>query len=138
MANALPQSGESNVERRGYLRFEVHLDKLEVTVGVLGFVEPTAGAVLNVSRGGMNVCLEREIPTPLVGYYCLVRFVEADGRVNPEAMLGKLRRMEADRQYAIEFASPLEVLNMGSDPETLESGSERQATPTDEPEHLIR
>ena len=123
MAITLPQREESTVERRGYLRFEVHLDKLQVTVGVLGFVEPTRGTVLNVSRGGMNVCLEREIPTQLVGYYCLVRFVGAAGRVNPEAMLGKLRRIGTDRQYGIEFANPLEVLDMDGDPETVESGS---------------
>ena len=129
MVITLPQSGESTAERRGYLRFEVHLDKLQVTVGVLGS-EPTTGVVVNVSRGGMKVCLvERGIPESMVGDECLVRFIEAGGRVNPEVMLGKLLRMEADGQYAIEFASPLEVVNMGNDPETPRRAPERHATP---------
>ena len=79
---------EDQVERRGYLRVEVFLDELQVTVGVLGF-EPANGVVLNVSHGGMKVSLNREISELLVGNDCLVRFVEGGGRVNPEAMLGK-------------------------------------------------
>ena len=113
---------EEHDERRGHLRVAVYLDKLQVTVGIVGF-EPTTGAVLNFSRSGMKVCLEREIAESLVGDDCLVRFMEdPQGRVSTKAKLGKLLRMDADGEYAIEFDSPLEVLNMDSDPET-ESGS---------------
>ena len=122
MVIALPQSGESAVERRSYLRVEVRLENLQVTVGVLGF-EPTTGAVLNISRGGLKVALSREISKLLVGYECLVRFVDPEDRVSPETTVGKLRRMEASAEYAIEFDSPLEVLNVGSDPESVASGS---------------
>ena len=114
---------EDFVERRGYLRVEVYLDKLQVTVGVLG-IEPTNGLVLDISRGGMKVCLEHEIPKPLLGDDCLVRFVEdPQDRVSAKAKHGKLLRMEVVGQYAIEFDSPLEGLKMGSDPETVESVS---------------
>ena len=75
--------------------------------------------VLNVSRGGLKVALSREISELFVGYDCLVRFVDREDRVNPEVTVGKLRRMEAATEYAIEFDSPLEVLNIGSDPETV-------------------
>ena len=106
-------SGNS-VERRGFLRVEVYLDKLQVTVGVIGF-EPTNGVVLNVSRGGMKVCLEHDIPKLLVGDDCLVRFVDdPQGRVSAKAELGKLLRMEAVGRYAIEFAKPLEVLRVAN------------------------
>ncbi len=122
MVIAPPQSGESAVERRSFLRVEVRLENLQVTVGVVGF-EATTGVVLNVSRGGLKVALSRAISEPLVGSDCLVRFDELEDRVNPKTKLGKLLRMEAAAEYAIEFDSPLEVLNMGSDPETVESGS---------------
>ncbi len=99
---------EDYSERRKYLRVEVHLDKLEVTVGVLG-IEPTNGVVLNISRGGMKVCLEREIAESLVGDDCLVRFVEdPQDRVSVKVKLGKVLRTETAGQYAIEFDSPLE------------------------------
>ncbi len=123
------------VERRKYLRVEVYPDKLQVTVGVLG-IAPTNGVVLNISRGGMKVCLEHEIPKSLLGNECLIRIPYAAGRISPEAMLGQLLRMEAKGQYAIEFDSPLEVLNMGNDRETVESGSERQAKATVDAKHL--
>ena len=100
-------------ERRGYLRFKVHLKKLQVTVAVLGF-EPTNGVVLNISSGGMKVCLESEIHESLVGEDCLLRFVDRQGRVKPEAMLGKLRRMEGEGRYVIEFNEPLEGLYLGN------------------------
>ncbi len=122
MVIELPQSGESAVERRSYLRVEVRLEDLQVTVGVLGF-EATKGVVLNVSRSGLKVALSREISELLVGSDCLVRFVDLEDRVNPVVKVGKLRRMEADAEYAIEFDSPLEDLNMSNDPETFESGS---------------
>ncbi len=112
---------ENHVERRGFLRVEVHLDKLQVTVGIVGF-EPTTGAVLNISRGGMKLWLEREIAESLVGDDCLVRFVEdPQDRVSVKAKLGKLLRMEADGQYAIEFDSPLEVLRVGNGEQDSES-----------------
>ena len=104
---------EDHVERRGDLRIEVYLDELQVTVGVLG-IEPTDGAVLNISRGGMKVCLEHEIPKPLVGDDCLVRFIDPADRVSPEVMVGKLRRTEANGQCAIEFAQPLKVLRVAN------------------------
>ncbi len=114
---------EDHVERRRYLRVGVYLDTLEVNVGLPG-LEPIKGVVLDISRGGMKVCLEHEIPKPLLGYDCLVRFVEdPQDRVNVEAKPGKLLRMEVAGQYAIKFDSPLEVLNMGSDPETVEAES---------------
>ncbi len=114
---------EDHVERRGDLRVEVSLDKLRVTVGVRG-IEPTKGVVLNISRGGMKVSLEREIPKPLLGDDCTVRFVDdPQDRVSAKAKLGKVLRMGAAGEYAIEFDSPLETLNMGSDPGTGESGS---------------
>ncbi len=113
---------EDHIERRKHLRLEVYLDKLQVDFGGLG-TELTTGVALDISRGGMKVCLEHEIPKSLLGNECLVRIAYAAGRISPEAMLGQLLRMEADGEYAIEFDSPLEVLNMGSDPETAESGS---------------
>jgi len=100
---------DDQVERRGYPRFEVHGNKLQVTVGVLGS-EPTNGVVLDISRGGMKVCLEGEIPKSLIGEDFLLRFVDPEGRVNPKAMLGKLRRMEGEGRYTIEFNEPLEKL----------------------------
>ncbi len=97
--------------RRGFLRFEVHLNRLQAAVWVVGF-EPTNGVVLNISRGGMNVCFEHEIPNLRFGYDCLVRFMEAGGRVSPEVMLGQLLPTEVVGEYAIEFNEPLEVLNI--------------------------
>ncbi len=123
MAIALPPSGEFVVERRAFLRVEVRLENLQVAVGVVGF-EATTGVVLNVSRGGLKVVLSREISELLVGYDCLVRFVDPEDRVSPKVTVGKLRRMESAAEYAIEFDSPLEVLNMGSDSEAVEPGSE--------------
>ncbi len=110
---------EDQVERRGYLRIDVDMDKLQVTVGCLG-IEPTNGVVRNISRGGMKVALEHGIPEPLLGGECLVRFVEdPQHRVgSTKTKLGKVLRMEVLGQYAIEFDSPLEVLNMDSDLES--------------------
>ncbi len=122
MVIAPPQSGESAVERRAFLRVEVRLENLQVTVGVFGF-EATTGVVLNVSRGGLKVALSREISELLVGYDCLVRFVDPEDRVNPEVKVGKLRRMEAAAEYAIEFDSPLEDLNMSNDPSETPGGT---------------
>ena len=114
---------EDHVELRRYLCVEVYLDKLQVVVRVLG-IKPTNGVVLNVSRRCIKVRFEQDIPTPWVGYDCLVRsFEDPQALVNPEAKLGKLRRMEGEGEYAIEFDGPLEVLSMGNDPETVESGS---------------
>ncbi len=104
---------EDHVERREDLRFEVDGEKLRVTVGFLGF-ETTTGAVLDISRGGMKVCLEGEIPKSLIGEDCLLRFVDPQGRVNPEVVVGKLRRMEEEGQYTIEFNKPLEGLRMAN------------------------
>ncbi len=110
-------------KRRAHLRVDVYLDKFQVTVGFLGF-ESTTGVLLNISRGGMKVSLEREIPKPLLGDDCTVRFVDdPQDRVSAKAKLGKVLRMGAAGEYAIEFDSPLETLNMGSDPGTGESGS---------------
>lgn len=101
---------EDYEDRRGYVRVEVYPDMLQVTVGVHG-IEPTNGVVLNISRGGMKVCLEHEIPKPLLGDDCLVRFVEGPkDRVSTKAKLAKLLRMGTVGQYAIEFAEPLDVL----------------------------
>ena len=115
MGTELPQSGDS--ERRAFLRVEVRLENLQVTVGVIGFTA-TTGVVLDVSRGGVKVALSHEISEQMGGYDCLVRFVDLEDRVKPKVNVGKLRRMEAPAEYAIEFDSPLEVLNMGSDPES--------------------
>jgi len=104
---------EDHVERREDLRFEVDGEKLRVTVGFLGF-ETTTGAVLDISRGGMKVCLEHELPKPLLGNDCHVRFVEdPQNRVREKAKPGKLLRMEVAGQYVIEFRRPLEALNTG-------------------------
>ena len=113
---------EDHDERRRYLRFEVRLQKLQVTVGVIGF-ELATGVVLNVSRGGLKVALGREISKLLVGEECVVRFLDPGDRVSPEVQVGKLRRMEASGEYAIEFDSPLEVLNVSGDPESVASGT---------------
>ncbi len=113
---------EDHVERRRYLRVGVYLDKLEVNVGVPG-LEPIKGVVLNISRGGMKVSLEQEIPKSLLGYDCLVFFVEnPQDRFSEKAKPGKLLRMEVFGHYAIDFDRPLEVLK-GSDPETVEIGA---------------
>ncbi len=112
---------EYHDERRGFLRVEVHLDKLQVAVGVLGF-EPTNGVVLNISRGGVKVSLEREIPQRLFGNDCLVCFVEdPQDRVSVKSKLGKLLRMGATGQYAIEFDEPLEVLRVANREKDSES-----------------
>lgn len=103
-----------DVEQRGCPRFDVHLENLQVTVGVLGF-EATMGVVLNVSRSGIKVSLNREIPESLVGRDCLVRFVDAGDRVSGEAKLGTLLRMDERGEYAIQFAKPLEELPVTSD-----------------------
>ena len=66
---------EDHIERRRDLRIEVHMDALHVLVLVHG-IEATAGVVLNVSRGGMKVRLEHEIPEPLIAHDCVVFFVE--------------------------------------------------------------
>ena len=105
---------EDYVERRSFLRVAVYLDKLQVTLAILG-VEPTNGVVLNLSRGGMKVCLEHEIPKQFLGFDCLVRVVEdPQDRVSVKARFGKLLRKEVVGQYAIEFDKPLEVLRMGN------------------------
>ena len=120
MVIALPQSG---VERRAFPRIEVPLENLHVTVGVLGF-EATRGVVLDVSRGGLKVALGREISERSGGYDYLICFDDPEDRVQPKVKVGKLiRRIGTAVEYAIEFDSPLEVLNVGSDPETVESGS---------------
>ena len=114
---------ENDVERRGDLRFEVRLDNLQVTVGFRGF-ESTTGAVLDISRGGIKVALEHEIPRPLLGNDCHVRFVaDPHDRVIEKSKSGKLLRMEVLGQYAIEFARPMDDLNVSGDPESFESGS---------------
>ena len=100
---------DDHVERRRYLRFDVRLQKLRVTVGVLA-----TGVVLNVSRGGLKVALSGEISKLLVGHDCLVRFLDPEHRISPEAKMGKLRRMEAGGECAIEFDSPLEVLRVAN------------------------
>ena len=64
---------------------------------------------MNISRGGMKVCLERDIPKPLLGHDCLVRF-DSQYRVSAKSKLGKLLRMEAYGECAIEFAESLDVL----------------------------
>ena len=110
-----PQNGESVVERRSFLRVAVRLENLQVTVGAVGF-EAMKGVVLNVSRGGLKVALNCEISDLLVGSDCLVCFVDLEDRVNAVVKVGKLRRMEVDGEYAIEFDSPLEDLNMSIDP----------------------
>ncbi len=113
---------EDHVERRRYLRVGVYLDKLEVDVGIPG-LEPIKGVVLNISRGGMKVSLEHEIPESLLGYDCLVFFVaDPQDRLSEKAKPGKLLRMEVFGQYAIDFDRPLEALK-GSDPETVEIGA---------------
>ena len=99
---------EDYTERRRDLRVEVYLDKLQVAVGVLGF-EPTSGVVMNISRGGVKVCLERDVLKPLLGHDCLIRF-DSQYRVSEKSKLGKLLRMEAHGECAIEFAESLEVL----------------------------
>jgi len=103
---------EDHDERRGYLRVEVDLDKLRVTVGCLG-IEPTNGVVRNISRSGMKVVLEHAIPVPLLGDECVVHFVEdPQHRVgSTKTKVAKVLRMEVLGQYAIEFDSPLDVLN---------------------------
>lgn len=112
---------EDHVERRGYLRVEVHLDNLQVTIGVIGF-EPTNGVVLNISRGGVKVRLEGEIPERLFGNDCIVRFVDdPQERVSVESKPGKLLRMAAVGEYAIEFDKPLEVLRAANREQDSES-----------------
>ena len=113
---------EDHVERRRHLRVGVYLDKLEVDIGIPG-LKPVKGVVLNISRGGMKVSLEHEILKSLVGYDCLVFFVkDPQDRVSEKAKPGKLLRLEAFGQYAIDFDRPLEVLK-GSNPETVEIGA---------------
>ncbi len=120
MVIALPQSG---VDRRAFPRVEIPVGNLHVTVGILGFAA-TRGVVLDVSRGGLKVALGREISERSGGYDYLIRFDDPEDRVEPKVKVGKLiRRIGTAVEYAIEFDSSLEVLNMGSDPETVEPGS---------------
>ncbi len=81
--------------------------------------------VRDISRGGMKVVLEHGIPEPLLGDGCLVHFAEdpQDRVGGTKTMHGKVLRMEVFGQYVVEFDSPLEVLNTGSDPETTASES---------------
>ena len=112
---------ENQDERREYKRFDVHLEKLQVTVGFFGS-EPTPGVVLDVSRGGMKVCLEHEIHKPVLARICLVRFVDdPQHRISAKAQYAKLLRMEAVGQYAIEFCRPLEVLPVAGREQDSES-----------------
>ena len=96
---------------RRYPRVRVQLQELEVEVGPLG-ARSIRGVVLDISRGGMKVKLEREIPELYLQGDYLVRFTESGGRVSPEIMLARVRRSEGNRQYAIEFRKPLEALEI--------------------------
>ena len=122
LPNGVDRQANRRTESRSDVRVEVDLDQLQVNVWVSG-TAPTDGIVLNISRCGMKVFLEDEIPKPLIGADCLVFFVEdPQGLLSEKAMPGKMVRMEAVGHYAIEFDRPLETLNMRGDPETVESG----------------
>ena len=73
--------------------------------------------VLNISSGGMKVALEHEIPELLLGYDCLVRFVEdPQDRVSEKSKPGRLLRLGMVGQYAIVFDSPLTVTSSNPTP----------------------
>jgi c-di-GMP-binding flagellar brake protein YcgR len=96
---------------RRYPRINVQLHKFEVEVGPLG-ARATRGVVLDISRGGMKVKLESEIPEMYLEGDYLIRFTGASGQVSPEIVIGRVRRSEGNRQYAIEFRKPLEALEI--------------------------
>ena len=96
---------------RRYPRMSVQLHEFEVEVGPLG-ARAIRGVVLDISRVGMKVKLESQIPELYLQGDYLLRFTEARGRVSPKVMLARLRRSEGNRQYAIEFRKPLETLKI--------------------------
>lgn len=102
---------KERVERRAYPRLRVHVRGLEVEIGPPG-ATPIRGVVLNISRAGLKVKLCREIPEQLLGEDYLVSFIEVRGRISPAVTWARMNRPEPNRQYAIEFEDPLEILEI--------------------------
>ena len=105
-------------ERRGYPRFEFPLhDEQRVTVGSFGSGPTTNGVVVNISRGGVKVRLDRMVLKRRQGtQWCLLRFLDAGEKLRPHSLIGIVRNVgedETERPFAtIEFGQPLELLDL--------------------------
>lgn len=109
-----PESWEG-ADRRAYRRIPVSPGVLRVEIGPEGQL-PTLGIAIDISRGGLKVTLDRRAFEGALGEGCTLRFVDVEGRIEPRAVRGRVRRAEATRNLfsvAIEFEHPLEVLRIG-------------------------
>ena len=104
-------------ERRAYPRFEFPLhDEQRVTVGALGS-RPTNGVVVNISRGGVKVRLDRMVFGKRRGpERFALNFLNAGEKLRPHSVMGIVRNVsegETERPFvAIEFVEPLEILDL--------------------------
>ena len=103
-------------ERRAYPRFEFPREESQrVTVGPLGF-RLTNGVVVNISRGGVKVRLDRMVFGEGQGEECLLRFLDAGEELRPHSVVGIVRNVSEDgteRPFVtIEFEQPLELLGL--------------------------
>ncbi len=105
-------------ERRAYPRFEFPLhDEQRVTVGAFGGSRPTNGVVINISRGGVKVRLDRMVFGKSRGTErCALHFPDAGEKLRPHSVMGIVRNVsegETERPFvAIEFVQPLENLDL--------------------------
>ena len=105
-------------ERRAYPRFEFPLhDEQRVTVGAFGGSRPTNGVVINISRGGVKVRLDRMVFGKSRGTErCGLHFPDAGEKLRPHSVIGIVRNVsegEIERPFvAIEFGEPLEFLDL--------------------------
>jgi len=103
-------------ERRAHPRFEFPPEESQrVTVGPLGF-RLTNGAVVNISRGGVKVRLDRMIFAEGQGEECLLRFLDPGEELRPHTVIGIVRNVNEDGTerplFTIEFGQPLELLGL--------------------------
>ena len=101
-------------DRRAYPRCEFPPEESQrVTVGPLGF-RRTNGVVVNISRGGVKVRLDRMVFGEGQGEECLLRFLDAGEELRPHTVIGIVRNVNEDRTerpfFTIEFGQPLELL----------------------------
>ena len=104
-------------ERRAYPRFILRPKaRLRVTVGALGS-RPTNGVVVNISRGGVKVRLDRMVFGKRRGLERFaLNFLNAGEKLRPHSVMGIVRNVsegETERPFvAIEFVQPLEILDL--------------------------
>ena len=100
------------LERRAYPRLGVAFELvLAIEVG-LGGSTNAAGVTVNISRSGMLAAIDYRLP---LRAHCSIRFLDADGRVEPAETAGLVRRVKPrknDYLVGVEFDEPLERLEV--------------------------